>query len=208
MRLQRDRMKCPKCGANNQDVAESCSSCGVRFRRMTTVKTHVVLKHPQEVRRKTLSKYVLLPLGVSLSVAITALLVGVLLFSPWLSPLASVHDGDGDGHPDAYDFAPGDPELWSEGGALIVVMVHSDHPYSRYNYSLFIDGGLRASGELAAGATQVENIEIGFAIGKTSATQVVLGMTATDGSAGQMELLLENGRGYQANFTIPSSYGP
>jgi hypothetical protein len=36
---------------------------------------------------------------------------------------------------------------------------------------------------------------------------VVLGLTATDGSAGQRQLLLENGMGYQANFTIPFIYG-
>jgi hypothetical protein len=201
-------VKCPKCGATNVDNADSCGGCGVRFRRMTTIKAHVVLKHPKEVKRLTVSKYVLLPLGVSLSVAVSALLIAVLLFSPWLSPLASVHDADGDGYPDANDFVPDDPELWWEGGALIVVMVHSSHPYSQYNYTLFIDGEARASGELAAGQTKVENIEVQFPIGKASATEVVLGMTATDGSAGQKELLLENGNGYQANFTIPYSYGP
>lgn len=189
------------------DTAESCSGCGVRFRRMVTVKTHVVLKHPKEMRRKTLTRLVLLPLGVSLSVAVAALLVAVLLFSPWLSPLATVHDGDGDGYPDAYDFEPSDPELWAEGGALIVVMVHSSHPFSQYNYTLLIDGEPCAQGEIAAGQTKVENIEVDFAIGITSQTQVVLGLTATDGSVGQRQLLLENGRGYQANFTIPYIYG-
>jgi hypothetical protein len=174
---------------------------------MTTKKTHVVLKRPKEIKRVTMRRYVLLPLGVSLSVAIGALLVAVLLFSPWLSPLASVHDADGDGYPDANDFIPDDPELWWEGGALIVVMMHSSHPYSTYNYTLFIDGEARAMGELAAGQTKVENIEVAFAIGRTSGTEVVLGMSATDGSADLKGLLLENGRGYQANFTIPTSYG-
>ncbi len=201
-------MKCPKCGASNVDTAESCSGCGVRFRRMTTHKTHVVLMRPKETERVKMRKYVLLPLGVSLSVAVGALLVAVLLFSPWLSPLATVHDADGDGYPDANDFVPDDPELWWQGGALVVVMLHSSHPYSAYNYTLFIDGEPRVSGELSAGQTKVENIEVDFAIGRTSATEVVLGMTATDGSAGQVQMPLENGRGYQANFTIPSSYGP
>ncbi|MDD1757042.1 MAG: zinc ribbon domain-containing protein [Methanomassiliicoccales archaeon] len=198
-------MKCPKCGAANPDTAESCGSCGVRFRRMQTIKTHVVLKHPKEMKRRTLNRLVLLPLGVSLSVAIAAILVAVLLFSPWLSPLATVHDGDGDGHPDAYDFRPEDPELWAEGGALVVVMLRSEHTFSKYNYSLLVDGELRASGEIAANQTKVENIEVSFAIGRTSQTQVVLSLVATDGSAEQRQLLLENGNGYQANFTIPYS---
>ena len=200
-------MKCPKCGAANLDAAESCSSCGVRFRRMKTIKTHVVLKHPKETRRRTLNRLVLLPLGVSLAVAVAAILVAVLLFSPWLSPLATVHDRDGDGHPDAYDFKPDDPELWAEGGALVVVMIHSEHTFSKYNYSLLVDGELRANGEIDANQTKVENIQVGFAIGQSSQTQVVIGLLATDGSAEQRQLVLENGNGYQANFTIPYSPG-
>jgi hypothetical protein len=200
-------LKCPKCGAANTDAAESCSSCGVRFRRMQTIKTHVVLNHPKVVKRRTLNRLVLLPLGVSLSVVVAALLVAVLLFSPWLSPLATVHDGDGDSYPDAYDFKPSDPELWAEGGALVVVMVHSDHTFSKYNYSLLIDGELWANGEIAANQTKVENIQVDFAIGRTSQASVVLSLLATDGSAEQRQLTLENGNGYEANFTIPYSPG-
>ena len=200
-------MKCPKCGVWNPDSAEACRGCGVRFRRMITVKTHVVLKDSKQMKRRSLNRLILIPLGVSLSIAVGALLVAVLLFSPWLSPLANVHDGDGDGYPDAYDFDPSDSELWSEGGSLVVVMIHSSHPYTSYNYTLLINGEACASGDLAAGQTKVENIEVNYAIGKISHSQIVLGMTATDGSAEQRDLVLENGMGYQANFTIPFSMG-
>lgn len=198
-------LKCPKCGAGNLDTAESCSSCGVKFRRMQTIKTHVVLKHPKEMKRRTLNRLVLLPLGVSLAVAVSALLVAVLLFSSWLSPLATVRDADGDGYPDAYDFVPDDPEMWAEGDALIVVMLHSSHTFSTYNYSLYVDGVLQTTGQIAANQTKVENIEVSFAIGKTNQKQVVLGLVATDGSSEQRQLTLENGNGYEADFTIPYS---
>ncbi|MDD1746982.1 MAG: hypothetical protein LUQ16_04390 [Methanomassiliicoccales archaeon] len=200
-------MKCPKCGASNPDGAESCQGCGVRFRRMITVKTHVVLKDSKQMKRRSMNRLVLIPLGVSLSVAVGALLVAILLFSPWLSPLASVHDSDGDSYPDAYDFDPSDSELWSEGESLVVVMIHSSHPYTSYNYTLLVNGEACAHGELAAGETKVENIEVSYAIGEISHSQIVLGMTATDGSAEQRDLVLENGMGYQANFTIPFSLG-
>lgn len=196
-------MKCPKCGSSNPDAAENCSNCGVRFRRMVTVKRHIVLRNAKLMRRMTLTRLVLIPLGVSVSAAVAALLVAVLFFSPWISPLATVHDADGDGYPDAYDVAPRNPEFWAEGEALIVVMVHSEHTFSKYNYTLLVNGAPRAYGEIAAGQSNVENLEVSFPIGVTDQTQVVLGLTATDGSAAQRQLILENGGGYEANFTIP-----
>jgi len=60
-----------------------------------------------------------------------------------------------------------------------VVMIHSSHPYTPYNYTLLINGEACASGDLAAGQTKVENIEVNYAIGKISHSQIVLGMTAT-----------------------------
>lgn len=196
-------MKCPKCGSSNEDAAEACSNCGVRFRRMVTVKRHIVLNQAKAMKRRTLNRMVLLPLGISVSVAVAALLVAILFFSPWVSPLASVHDADGDGHPDAYDADPRNPEFWAMGSATIVVMVRSEHPYSPHNFTLLVNGAAVRTAEVLAGRTTTVNVDVPFLIGTTSTTQMVLGLMATDGSVAQREMALDNGKVYEANFTIP-----
>jgi hypothetical protein len=204
MGLRRSRVKCPKCGSNNPDDAEACSNCGIRFKRKVTIKRHVVLKDAKTMKRRKLTRMVLLPMVVSLSVAIGALLVAVMLFSPWVSPLATVHDEDGDGHPDGYDAAPRDPQFWAQGSALVVVTVSSNHTLSSHNYTLYINDVAKASGQVGPGESKVENVQVLFLIGGSNQAQVVLTMTATDGSTGQRQMTLENGMGYGAGFIIPS----
>lgn len=51
---------------------------------------------------------------VTVSVGVAAILLTAVIMSPSLSPLASVHDSDGDGHADSADDFPDDPSEWSD----------------------------------------------------------------------------------------------
>ncbi len=51
---------------------------------------------------------------VAVSVGVAAILLTAVIMSPSLSPLASVHDSDGDGHADSNDDFPNDPSEWSD----------------------------------------------------------------------------------------------
>ncbi|TFG69699.1 MAG: hypothetical protein E4H25_04215 [Methanomassiliicoccus sp.] len=50
----------------------------------------------------------------TVSVGVAAILLTAVVMSPSLSPLASVHDSDGDGHADSTDDFPDDPSEWSD----------------------------------------------------------------------------------------------
>lgn len=170
---------------------------------MVAVQRHVVLKDVRVMRKRKLTRLVLLPLVVCVTVAVAALMAAVVLFSPWLSPLGSVHDNDGDGWPDDYDVAPDDPLNWASGGALVVVTISSEHTLSGYQYTVRVDGAVMANGDIDPGQTIIENVEVRFLIGRSMEKQVVVTMTCTDGSVGQKELVLYSGRSYGASFFIP-----
>ena len=51
---------------------------------------------------------------VTVSVGVAAILLTAVVMSPSLSPLASVHDSDGDGRADSTDVFPDDPSEWSD----------------------------------------------------------------------------------------------
>jgi hypothetical protein len=92
------------------------------YGRLTTswVKKNPSLAHPSDVRESPnhLSRTGWASAGFAAVVAVTLILT---LLNPSLSPLAYIHDRDGDGAADRFDSFPDDPSLWEPTGFWIGV---------------------------------------------------------------------------------------
>ena len=66
-------------------------------------------KKPGWIRSKTGAVVI-----AAVAVATVFILIIAVMLSPSMSPLASVHDADGDGYPDSADEFPSDPSEWSD----------------------------------------------------------------------------------------------
>ena len=176
--------------------------------RKSMKKAHKVLSNEGVAQKAAFRRKVLIPMIIVLALGLAVALTLAVLYSPSLSPLSDIHDTDGDGHPDRYDAAPKNQDLWANVSATIMVVIHSDHLVSNYTYDISIDGTMVAGGLIPAGQTEVENITVHFLIGRVSSAKVSLSVTATDGSALQDELVLESGGFYQELFDIPPPTQP
>lgn len=166
--------------------------------------SHKVLRSDDGGRNAIFRRRVILPLAAILSCSLVVAGVLLVLISPTLSPLASYHDSDGDGHADLYDAAPRNPDLWASVSATIIVSLHSGHSFSDYNYTISVDGSELAQGCIAHGDTVVQNVTAHFLIGRSVMHEATVVVSATDGSIQQKVVSLESGGSYQMQFEIPT----
>jgi hypothetical protein len=96
-------MRCSKCGEDNPELIEFCKKCGTRLPEAES-------EISTQKARRGVNRSVI---AVAAAVVVIVLVLAVML-SPKLSPLASVHDADGDGVTDDDDAFPDDPDEWRD----------------------------------------------------------------------------------------------
>lgn len=194
-------MNCQRCGVENADGAKFCSACGVELSAPhDDGPTHVAPAKDAGSRKPMRN---LIVVAVVAIVIIAALAVIGL---SWDALTESEPDSDGDGVPDSRDAAPNDPNLWNTASATVIVTIQSDHLLFSVDYSLYLNGVLKATGTLNAGSATTKTITHSFLTGITTTTAVVVLATSTGGGFGdesdQRTLTVANGGTYTVTLTI------
>jgi uncharacterized protein YjiK len=139
-------------------------------------------------------------------VIVVAIILIAWIVTPSISPLANVHDADGDGHADANDAAPNDPLLWASGSATVLATVHSTHWLYSVHYTLSLNGVQKAEGDLEAGSSVTHSITVNFLYGVSNYTTATVLATSTGGGFGavsdQFSGNLVNGQTYPVTLDI------
>jgi len=155
------------------------------------------------IPKKKVSRRVLVAIAI---VIVIVIIIAAWLLTPSLSPLASIHDADGDGHADTNDVAPNDPLLWASGSATVLATVHSTHSLFSVHYILYMDGVEEAQGDLAAGSSITHSIYVSFLYGVHNYTTVTVLATSTGGGFGatsdQANISVVNGETYPVTLNI------
>jgi uncharacterized BrkB/YihY/UPF0761 family membrane protein len=155
------------------------------------------------IPKKKISRRVLAAIAI---VIVIVIILAAWILTPSMSPLASIHDADGDGHPDASDAAPNDPLLWASGSATVLATVHSTHLINSVHYTVSLNGVQKAEGDLAAGSSVTHSIAVNFLYGVNNYTTATVLATSTGGGFGavsdQFSGNLVNGQTYPVTLNI------
>lgn len=155
------------------------------------------------IPKKKISRRVLAAIAI---VIVIVIILAAWILTPSMSPLASIHDADGDGHPDASDAAPNDPLLWASGSATVLATVHSTHLINSVHYTVSLNGVQKAEGDLAAGSSVTHSMTVSFLYGVNNYTTVTVLATSTGGGFGavsdQFSGNLVNGQTYPVTLNI------
>ncbi len=139
-------------------------------------------------------------------VIVVAVILAAWVLTPSISPLAGIHDTDGDGRADLRDAAPDDRTKWTWGVATIVVTIHSQHLVNETHYKVYLNEYLKKEGDLAPGGHVVKFISARFLIGSIDSAQIVVTVTSTGGELGdhtdQDTLTVYDGQAYALSFTV------
>jgi HAMP domain-containing protein len=116
-------------------------------------------------------------------IAVAIVILAAIALFIWIlfsatSPLASIHDADGDGHPDANDAAPNNPLLWAKGSATIEVKISTMNTRLSH-YTLSLDGVEKAQGDIAAWSSVTHSITVDFLYGVRNYATVTVQVTGT-----------------------------
>jgi len=106
-------MKCPNCGTENPETARFCQACARTLGPAYIQGLGTPASVPPSVQgRNPRSRRTTWLVASAVAIAIVIVVLLAVVLNPSTSPVASIHDADGDGHADSTDAFPNDPSEW------------------------------------------------------------------------------------------------